>query len=828
MATTKKKQTKKTTKAKQQAVASPMKNEFVSLFIVVAGLLLGVFLYVPSGVVGEGIKALCTGLLGLPAYITPLLLLTFGVHRAIGRKYEENKKKYVQCSLVIVALSSLFQLFGGMAAVNPFYLSSLQGYWNHGTYGYGGGVIGGILCDIFANTAGKIAAGIILITFLLVLIMILTKWSPLKALLRLIVRCFMDVKTVQKKAAEEARAQNKTGEQMAIGQKSTMANFSDEEVARDSADDVKSKIIKKPYDDVTYIPEAIRNISIDEDPLDEPAYDFKDIDALLDKVLPEESKLATKPSSPVVTKSTIGSDAEDEELEKTKPAEEKVDPLTEEEQAEMTKELDEAFEKIPYTYPDFSLLNNPTNDDDSFDSRAELKETATKLIATLKNFNVDAKLLNVSKGPTVTRYELKPGDGVKVSKFVGLSDDIALRLAATGVRIEAPIPGREAIGIEIPNKTVSTVSIREVLDSDEFARFPSKLAFGLGKDITGKNVVVDLGKMPHLLIAGATGSGKSVCINTLITSLIYKADPNEVKLLMIDPKVVELNVYNGIPHLMIPVVTDPRRASGALYWAVQEMTRRYAMFAEYNVRDVKGYNEMILESGQENTMPHIVIIIDELADLMMVAPKEVEDSICRLAQMARAAGMHLVIATQRPSVDVITGIIKANIPSRIAFAVSSQIDSRTILDTGGADKLLGRGDMLFAPVGSAKPTRLQGAFISDKEVERVVEFIKSGSTAHYDEDIIEKIENGKTVTIADNDHDAGDNDELLPRAIEIAVDTGKISASYLQRRLKIGFSRAARIVDQMEERGWIGPQDGSKPREVLLSKEDYLEMSIQS
>ena len=334
--------------------------------------------------------------------------------------------------------------------------------------------------------------------------------------------------------------------------------------------------------------------------------------------------------------------------------------------------------------------------------------------------------------------------------------------------------------------------------------------------------------MPHILIAGATGSGKSVCINTLIASIIYKADPNEVKLLMIDPKVVELNVYNGIPHLMIPVVTDPRRASGALYWAVQEMTRRYAVFAEYNVRNLEGYNNAITEAGGENTMPHVVIIIDELADLMMVAPGEVEDSICRLAQLARAAGIHLVIATQRPSVDVITGIIKANIPSRIAFAVSSQVDSRTILDSAGAEKLLGRGDMLFSPVGASKPKRLQGAFISDKEVERIVEFIKSGSVARYDEDVLEKIENGKTVNVSGNDHDPGDNDELLPRAIEIAVDTGKISASYLQRRLKIGFSRAARIVDQMEERGWIGPQDGSKPREVLLSKEDYMEMSMRS
>ncbi|MBR2500152.1 MAG: DNA translocase FtsK, partial [Clostridia bacterium] len=462
-------------------------------------------------------------------------------------------------------------------------------------------------------------------------------------------------------------------------------------------------------------------------------------------------------------------------------------------------------------------------------SRTELKETAQKLIATLKSFNVDAKLINVSKGPTVTRFELKPGEGVKVSKIVNLSDDIALRLAASGVRIEAPIPNKEAIGIEIPNKTVDMVFIRDVIGSSEFEKFDSKLAFALGKDIAGKSIIADLGKMPHILIAGSTGSGKSVCINTLITSIIYKADPNEVKLLMVDPKVVELGVYNGIPHLLIPVVTDPRRASGALYWAVQEMLRRYAMFADANVRDIKGYNEKLTEEGNENTLPQIVIIIDELADLMMVAPGEVEDSICRLAQMARAAGMHLVIATQRPSVDVITGTIKANIPSRIAFAVSSQIDSRTILDQGGADKLLGKGDMLFSPIGSPKPIRLQGAFISDKEVERVVDFIKGKSEARYDEDIIEKIDNGKTVNINESSNDNGDDaDELLPKALEIAVDTGKISASYIQRRLKVGFSRAARIIDQMEERGLIGPQDGSKPREVLITKEDYMEMSMRS
>ncbi|MBR6729562.1 MAG: DNA translocase FtsK [Clostridia bacterium] len=796
-----------------------MKYEFLSLFTVVAGLLLAVFLFAPGGVLGEWIKSLFWGLLGLPVCFLPFLVMAFGIHRAVKRGFEEHKNKYIQISLLILVLSSIFHLFSGVGAMNPIWLSSMTAYWRYGADGIGGGLLGGILCDIFANTIGRIAGGIILFTLLLVLVMILTKWSPLKALLRVLVRCFMDVKSMQREAAEQVTVQEKIKEP--APKKKRMANFSDDDVVRER-EETMPKIIPKPYDDETYIPESIRNISIDEE---EPDYDFEGLDEILNQVLPEApQKEMTVKAEDIRTQE----EPEQEEAAGTEEAQEKAEPLSDEENAQLAQELEEAFEKLPYTYPTVDLLSDPDNSFDTADSRTELKETATKLINTLKSFNVEAKLLNVSKGPAVTRYELKPGEGVKVSKIVGLSDDIALRLAATGVRIEAPIPNKEAIGIEIPNKTVATVNIKEVLDSDEFSRFSSKLAFALGKDIAGKNVVVDLGKMPHLLIAGATGSGKSVCINTLITSLIYKADPNEVKLLMVDPKVVELGIYNGIPHLMIPVVTDPRRASGALYWAVQEMTRRYALFADNNVRDLKGYNRMITENGGENTLPHIVIIIDELADLMMVAPGEVEDSICRLAQMARAAGMHLVIATQRPSVDVITGIIKANIPSRIAFAVSSQVDSRTILDAGGAEKLLGRGDMLFSPVGSAKPQRLQGAFISDQEVERVVEFIKNGSVTRYDEDVIESIENGKTVNISGNDEDPGDNDELLPRAIEIAVDTGKISASYLQRRLKIGFSRAARIVDQMEERGWVGPQDGSKPREVLLSKEDYLEMSIQS
>ena len=500
-------------------------------------------------------------------------------------------------------------------------------------------------------------------------------------------------------------------------------------------------------------------------------------------------------------------------------AEEKVDntPI-----AVTDEEIESDF--IPYTFPPIDLLMKAKNSQGSTENPDDLRTQAKKLVDTLASFGVEAKVLEVSKGPSVTRFELQPSVGVKVSKIVNLADDIALNLAAFGVRIEAPIPGKAAVGIEIPNKSTTMVSLREVIDSNEFRSFKSKTAFAMGKDISGTPIVSDISKMPHMLIAGATGSGKSVCINSLITSILYKADPNEVKLILIDPKVVELGVYNGIPHLLIPVVTDPRRAAGALNWAVQEMVKRYSMFATANVRDIKGYNEYA-KLNNEHELEQIIIVIDELADLMMVSPHEVEDSICRLAQMARAAGMHLVIATQRPSVDVITGLIKANVPSRIAFSVSSQIDSRTILDMGGAEKLLGKGDMLFLPMGASKPKRLQGAFVSDKEIEKIVEFVKSDTSAHYNEDIIEHIENGA------DDHqssDDGDADDLLPQAIGIVVEIGQASASLLQRKLKVGYSRAGRLIDQLEERGIIGPHEGSKPRKVLMSKSEYQEMMVNS
>ena len=503
------------------------------------------------------------------------------------------------------------------------------------------------------------------------------------------------------------------------------------------------------------------------------------------------------------------------------------------EKEEKTKEvltIDHAItvEDENYEFPPMSLMERGSNK--SKGGKKTVTETASKLQKTLYNFGVSAKVEKVSVGPSITRYELKPADGVRVSKIANLADDIALNLAAESIRIEAPIPGKQAVGIEIPNKENEIVHLRDILESDAFEDAESKLTMALGKDVAGEAVVTDIAKMPHVLIAGSTGSGKSVCINTLITSIVYKAKPSEVKMVMIDPKVVELSVYNGIPHLLVPVVTDPKKAAGTLEWAVQEMVKRYSLFAQKGVRDIKGYNSVLSkEDGEGNEkLPQIVIIIDELADLMMVASKEVEDAICRLAQMARAAGMHLVIATQRPSVDVITGIIKANIPSRIAFAVSSGVDSRTILDMNGAEKLLGKGDMLFAPVGASKPTRIQGAFVSDKEVEKIVDFLKANGEATYNEDIMETIErSGKSDKEIDEESD-DDADERLMEAIEEVVNAGQASTSFIQRRLKVGYARAGRIIDQMAERGIVSGYEGSKPRQVLITKEKWQELKMSN
>jgi DNA segregation ATPase FtsK/SpoIIIE, S-DNA-T family len=487
---------------------------------------------------------------------------------------------------------------------------------------------------------------------------------------------------------------------------------------------------------------------------------------------------------------------------------------------EIQEQISEQKELKEYTHPGLELLKLNANTKLNSSDKKELIENANKLEEILSNFGVDAKVTQVTKGPSVTRFELQPSPGVKVSKIVNLSDDIALGLAASGIRIEAPIPGKAAVGIEVPNGKQTPVFLREVLENDEFINSKKKLAFALGKDISGKCVVGDLSKMPHTLIAGATGSGKSVCINSLIISLLYKYNPDEVKLLMVDPKVVELNVYNGIPHLLIPVVTDPKKAAAALNWAVNEMTNRYKLFADCGVRNMESYNELFNKGAIEAKLPYIVIIVDELADLMMVCPNDVEDYIGRLAQMARAAGMHLVIATQRPSVDVITGVIKANIPSRISFAVSSQIDSRTILDSSGAEKLLGKGDMLYYPVGESKPLRVQGCFISEEEVEQVVSFVKSEQgDSNYEEDIMDHINNAADSKSAGSSESNDDVDELLNEVINVVVEYGQASTSFIQRKFRIGFNRASRIMDQLEERGIISEKDGSRPRQILITRQ---------
>jgi len=541
--------------------------------------------------------------------------------------------------------------------------------------------------------------------------------------------------------------------------------------------------------------------------------------------IPEEPKTVVTASGKIIETDTemVRKTIEKKRVEKKSQPE---DELSLNEQIEKRAEAAKVVKK-EYIVPPLNLLKKGAKNSGGF-SEKEYKETAIKLQQTLQNFGVGVTVTNISCGPSVTRYELHPEQGVKVSKIVALSDDIKLNLAAADIRIEAPIPGKAAVGIEVPNKENNVVLLRELLESEDFKRHGSHMAFAVGKDIGGQVVVTDIAKMPHLLIAGATGSGKSVCINTLIMSVIYKAKPDEVKLIMIDPKVVELSVYNGIPHLLIPVVTDPKKASGALNWAVAEMTDRYNKFAKYNVRDLKGYNtkiESIKDIDDDNKpekLPQIIIIVDELADLMMVAPGEVEDSICRLAQLARAAGIHLVIATQRPSVNVITGLIKANIPSRIAFSVSSGVDSRTIIDMNGAEKLLGKGDMLFYPSGYQKPQRVQGAFVSDQEVSRVVEFLtEQGMTADYNPEVESKI---STASFAEGPSGGSDRDAYFVQAGRFIIEKEKASIGMLQRMFKIGFNRAARIMDQLAEAGVVGEEEGTKPRKVLMTMEQFENM----
>ena len=781
---------KSSSKGKRTAKPVPQKKTAnpevrrICLLLLAAVLLfshMGVF-----GALGGFLRRLCKLFCGSMSIAIPLMLLTASIHLFVKKTLSPHKYRYVFTALFFVCMCGIHTLYYSNAEAELFdgpFDALIETITKSSDVNSSGGLIGAILALPLKALVSSV--GTYLVLFLLAGICFVTVTGT-EPFTRAFSYLYKNISEFLFNIKEESEADREAEDLIKIN------GVGDE----DSSKKKKKKVAKEaPANEETSAADS------DNSEFTINLYDNKKSkgeEKLPEKVeIPEEIKKAALEAS------------------------EGVEEVKEDNSPIAVTEDEIELEYIPYTFPPIDLLSK-AKAGGSTDKPEDLRTQAKKLVDTLASFGVEAKVLEVSKGPAVTRFELQPSAGVKVSKIVNLADDIALNLAAFGVRIEAPIPGKAAVGIEIPNKSTSMVALREVIDSQEFRSFKSKTAFAMGKDISGQAVVSDISKMPHMLIAGATGSGKSVCINSLITSILYKADPNEVKLILIDPKVVELGVYNGIPHLLIPVVTDPRRAAGALNWAVQEMVKRYSMFATANVRDIKGYNEYAALNG-ERLMEQIVIVIDELADLMMVSPHEVEDSICRLAQMARAAGMHLVIATQRPSVDVITGLIKANVPSRIAFSVSSQIDSRTILDMGGAEKLLGKGDMLFLPMGASKPKRLQGAFVSDKEIEKIVEFVKTCSSAHYNEDIIEHIENGA------EDHSGGDDgeaDDLLPQAIEIVVEIGQASASLLQRKLKVGYSRAGRLIDQLEERGIIGPHEGSKPRKVLISRSEFQEMMV--
>ena len=785
--TKKRKYTKKQPQPKR--VNTTLHNDIMAVIIIFAGLILAISMFGGMGPFGAWVKKLLMGFFGVPAYLLCFAMIACSVHYIAKKQNGKYVRKYIFSSVFIVLLSAFWHIVERIT-VNDGFVGMTRSLWLTGINGNGGGVVGGWLgVPLEALTSwGSI---VILLAIMVILFLCIFEISIADTIDWIKEKCHREYEPMEEEEAETVP--EAMPKEMQKELKKLKKQIFDFEKEFTDLPETKKKTKKKPAED-----------DLVADMPDQPKGDF--VDELFASPTREEV-LAIANHNEVAISNAIDEAAE-------LPA--KKEKITAEQ-----IEIDVVNEYYDYKYPSLTMLAEPVKSGEQ--AEEALQRTARKLIETLHSFGVEAKIVDYSRGPTITRYELQPNEGVKISKITNLADDIALNLAAVGIRIE-PIPGKTAIGVEVPNEVVDAVLIREVIGTAEFANFKSKLAFALGKDIAGKPVVADIARMPHLLIAGSTGSGKSVCINSLVTSILYKANPNEVKLVMVDPKAVELGVYNGIPHLLIPVVTDPRKAAGALQWAVNEMTNRYKLFAANDVRNLAGYNVWAKEHG-EDELPQIVIIIDELADLMMVAPNDVEDSICRLAQMARAAGMHLVIATQRPSVDVITGIIKANVPSRIAFAVRQYVDSKTILDMGGAEKLLGKGDMLYYPIGAAKPIRVQGCFVSDKEVENVVEYVKGQNEANYDEDVIEKIERAGETPKATEDR-GREADELLPQAVEMAINAGQASVAMYQRHLKVGYQRAARLIDQMEERGIIGPFDGTKPREVLVTKAQWNEMMM--
>jgi len=781
------------TKSSSRNGARKRKNSIdknlVVVIMIITSLLLCVLIYAQSGWIGEHLSPVLGGIMGWIKYIIPVGTFAIAIKIAVDDKDYLSKKiiNYIIFLLCIAATMIIVEINNNTLSVNTDFSTFLEEAYDLGTQNIAGGVVGAAIALPICKLLGTIGGIILLIGIAFITLINLFEIKPAEIISDWVARM-----KERREYDEEDEPEEDEDE--------------DEILVEKKKEKVKNKKNKK---DKTQPVQEKEEIPIE----DQITINLNETEPKKKKLTHGKGDVQVEEAKPNQIEANLFKQEQEKKEEKTKEVLVLEHGLTEEEEN--------------YEFPPIELLSEGEGRVLKGGKKA-LTDTAAKLQKTLYSFGVSAKVENVSVGPAITRYEVKPAEGVRVSKIANLADDIALSLAAQSIRIEAPIPGKQAVGIEIPNKENEVVHLRDIIETEEFVNHKSKLALALGKNVAGEAVIADVAKMPHVLIAGSTGSGKSVCINTLITSILYKAKPNEVKLLMVDPKVVELSVYNGIPHLLIPVVTDPKKAAGALSWAVQEMVNRYSLFAEKGVRDIKGYNAAIEKEGGTGKLPQIVIIIDELADLMMVAAKEVEDAICRLAQMARAAGMHLVIATQRPSVDVITGIIKANIPSRIAFAVSSQVDSRTILDTAGAEKLLGKGDMLFYPSGAPKPTRVQGSYVADEEVEKIVDFLKfNGGEAKYNEDIMESIEKANsTDQELDKEANEDDADPLLMDAIDTVVEAGQASTSFIQRRFKVGYARAGRIIDQMEERGIISGYQGSKPREVLITKERLDELKM--
>lgn len=833
------------------------KNQFWSVILFSVSILILLFAVIEGSAGWLKIHIVLRGLFSVSVFAVPVILAIVSYMIAQNKNSGSISRIIIQGLILICIVSAVVQIIFTGEIDGDTLSYKIKTLYSNGKLLRGGGVVSGLLSIPLISFFGSTGAKIIITLLLFVLIMLISNMSIMQ-LFDFLLKPFRGFKNMLHNISEQGFSNYLFS--------FNCPDYEDDEDDEEEEPEEKEhkfpklfdrlmqsvKAVNKNDDESDKVIEIINNAGEKpewENPADKRSEDDNIIDIEIfddtDDYKTEEN--LSNPPEPPARKPKRQTSAADKDKKKT--ADVDIDSLIEKSENKKTVKKDEIDNIIAdsflknvnmktsdtkYRFPSTDMLKSGTDNSKSSVSANEMKQTAERLVDTLNSFGVQTRVIGVSRGPTVTRYELQPSAGVKVSKIVSLSDDIALNLAAAGVRIEAPIPGKPAVGIEIPNKSKDTVSLKEMLESNEFKRSKSKLSFAVGRDIGGEPVIGDIAKMPHVIIAGSTGSGKSVCTNSIIMSILYKATPEEVRLVLIDPKIVEFKVYDGIPHLLVPVVTDPKKAAGALNWAVQEMLRRYQLFADNNVRDITGYNELAEETDGMEKIPKIVIAIDELADLMMASKDAVEDAICRLAQMARAAGMHLIIATQRPTVDIITGLIKANIPSRIALSVMSQTDSRTILDTGGADKLLGKGDMLYFPSGIPKPVRVQGCFCSTKEIETVVSYIKNQSEAEYSNEILDEIEKNIPVQKGSKNSDssadsipAGNDEMLIERAIDIVVEMGQASTSSLQRKLKLGYARAARIVDELEEMGVVGPSEGAKPRRVIMSKSQWAERKIR-